>query len=81
MYRVIFTHLADQVAKRFPEKTRKSSLSQEGQSSKTKLRHSQSYSFESHGNLLIFKLEELGTRLVIWLLHVYKGIMGRKITK
>lgn len=47
-----FDILTDQVAKKLSEKGRKLSLTQDDQSGKTKLRHSQSYSFESHGNFV-----------------------------
>lgn len=49
---ICFDILTDQVAKKLAEKNRKLSLTQDDQSSKTKLRHSQSYSFESHGNFI-----------------------------
>lgn len=49
---ICFDILTDQVAKKLAEKGRKLSLTQDDQSSKTKLRHSQSYSFESHGNFI-----------------------------
>lgn len=49
---ICFDILTDQVAKKLAEKGRKLSLTQDDQSNKTKLRHSQSYSFESHGNFI-----------------------------